>query len=243
MAAIPPLNYIEKGSAMNVTPTRSASVVLTLGLLLNLTAHAATNEMAAATETAVPQTEASDVDYGEMYVVQKKEITKHRWEAAIGYSYGFSNPYRGMHGVNISLDRRIGEYFAVGLAPVFYMNTQKDVARIISAELSAQRVDTLVYEPKYGTYLVAKFSPLSGLLNLLNRNVVGFEMVLDAGAGVMWYKQSTGTNPSLRAGISPHIMFNDKVGLSFGFTSYFDRLRDGSWQNRLETGVNLIAGF
>lgn len=236
MAAPPILNTKYKGSAMNVIPHRSTLIISTFSLLLSFAAHAAT-------EAAVPQLEASDVDYGEMYVVQKKEISKHRWEAGIGYSYGFSNPYRGMHGVNISLDRRIGEYFAVGLAPVFYMNTQKDVARVISAELSAQRIDSLVYEPKYGSYLVGKFSPLSGLLNLLNQNVVGFELILDVGAGAMWYKQESGALPSLRVGVSPHIMFNDKFGISFGLSSYFDRFNDGSWQNRLDTGLQLIAGF
>ncbi len=214
---------------------KQIALLLTLSVLSTV-AHAEQNGSAAALET-------SDVDYGELYVVQKKEVSRHRWVTGVGYSYGFSNPYSGQHGVMLSLDRRIGEFFAVGLTPIYYMNTQKDVARVLSAELSSQRIKSMVYTPKYGAYAVGKFAPLSGLLNLLNQSTVNFELMLELGAGTMWYEQETGALPSLRAAIMPHVMFSNRIGLSFGLISYFDRFRDASWQNRLDTAVNFVAGF
>jgi hypothetical protein len=194
-----------------------------------------------AAQTAV--LEASDVDYGAMYVVQKKQAREHKWETSVGYTYGFSNPYRGEHGFTFALDHRIGQYFSLGVSPIYYLNTQKDVARRLTTELSAQRIDTLVYEPKYGGYINGKFAPLAGLLNVMNKGAVNFELMLEAGVGAMWYQQTSGAMPSVRLAITPHVLFSNNLGLSFGVISYFDRFSDGDVQNRIDTAISFVAGF
>jgi len=185
----------------------------------------------------------SDVDYGELYVIQKMPETDKKWEANITYGYGFSNPYLGIHTVQITTSRRLGEYFRIGFSPIAHFATTKAFTKALNDNLLDANINTEIYHPKYSAIMNFDLIPLSGMINFFNSSSLQFDMIVGFGTGFTKYVGYNRMLPTALIRIMPQFMISKTVGTNFGLQSYYDRFPGGSWQNRLEASIGVITKF
>lgn len=95
-----------------------------------------------------PQSQAQDVDtqgiseleYGELFVSQAKSETPHPWQLGAGYSYGFSNPYLGIHGFHGQLAYQWGRFVQTGVSATFFASQETSLATRLQSELAVQDI-------------------------------------------------------------------------------------------------------
>lgn len=209
-------------------------------LFLALTARAA---YSASTEI-VPTPLApglSEVEYGDLYVIQKKEIPKQNWQLVAGYAYGFSNPYLNIHGAQLQLTRRVWDFIHLGIHSAFFGTTEKDLASKLSTQLGAQGINTLVYRPFYSAQGTLVLVPISGMVNLLSLTAVEFDLPIVIGVGATRYREKDSLVPTYRVGIAPQAMFSPYFGVQLGVQTSFEHFGGGEWQNRFETFLGLVG--
>lgn len=187
--------------------------------------------------------EPGDIDYGELYVVQKRDEVDARWQGGMAYTYGFSNPYLSIHGAQLSLVRRIGQYVGLGVSPTVFVSSQKDVAMQLSQQLGAQNIQTEVFRPTYSAHAVAQLVPLSGMLNWFSASAVDFDFVFTLGGGLARYRQESKAIPSLRLAATPQFQFSSTLGMSAGVQTSLEKFSSGDWQNRIETLIGVVGRF
>lgn len=211
-------------------------------ILLSLCATAA-----CAAEIAESQkVEAQDVDYGEMYVLEKRTTVQNQWGAAINYSYGFSNPYFATHGANLTLSRNFGRYVFAGLAPSFYDTTGNDVPQKLTQELGAQGIETKLFHPKTAEYVIIGVTPLTGMLNWFSSKAVNFNLSLGAGVGGAQYSEIKKTLLSMRFFAMPEVMLTPHFGIQAGVQTSYDRFpvdKGNDWQNRVDVFGGVSTRF
>lgn len=190
---------------------------------------------------AAPQESAADIDYGDLYVVQKREIPKQAWQAVLGYSYGFSNPYIGIHGANLQLTRRVWDFIHVGVYGAFYGANDKDLASRLSATLGAQSIETQIYRPFYTAQATIVLVPLTGMLNWISTSAVDFDLPVILGVGASRYRETTAIIPTFRFGIAPQAMLNPHFGFQLGLQTQFEHFGGGDWQSRFEAFVGVVG--
>lgn len=183
----------------------------------------------------------SDVDYGEMYVIQKQADTQKLWKTNLAYSYGFSDPYNNVHGFQGEISRQLGKFTRLGISPAYYATSSKGVASEISARLGAQGIQTTSFTPNYSGHLTFGVTPLSGLLNWFNTTSVSFDLVAGIGTGVVKYDQESRYSPSIRLFLVPEAMVSNTWGFSAGIQTLFDRMSAGDWLNRVDMIVGAAA--
>ncbi len=188
-------------------------------------------------------TMASDLDYGEMYVVQKHEAPSRPWEASLTYSYGFSNPYIGIHGLGLGVNRQLGDFVIVGFSGSYYANTTSNVSSDIQDKLGGQGISTLVIKPHYSSYANIGLIPLSGILNWFGTKSMNFDLVVGVGGGIAGYHDHAQVLPAIRGFITPKLMLDNVWGLTAGINSTWDRFSSEDWQNRVETTFGVFARF
>ncbi len=184
-----------------------------------------------------------EVDYGDMYVVQKRPGISKKFELGAGYSYGFSNPYLHVHGAQVSGSYRLSEFFSVGVAPTFQATTSKLLAQALQERLKTQNIVTRVYAPRAGGYLTFGIVPLGGILNWFGTGSVPFDLNIRTGLGLAKYVDVDGMLPSFRAALQPSVMVSNTLGFDFGVQYVLDRLPDSDWQNRIESTINVLTRF
>ena len=192
---------------------------------------------------AQPQTPATDLDYGEMYVVQKHEAPANPWEASLSYTYGFSNPYIGIHGVSLGLNRQVGEFALIGVSGSYFAITNSDVLSDIEKNLGVQGVSALVSKPEYSSYVNFGLIPLSGLLNWFGKKSFNFDLVVGVGGGIAGYHNHTSVLASFRGSLTPKLMINQNFGLTAGLITTWDRFAGNDWQNRVDTMFGVLVRF
>lgn len=186
----------------------------------------------------------SDVSYGDMYVIEKREQETRKWGAALGYTYGFSNPYVGVHGTELTLSRKLGQYVGLSLTPTLFMTTDKAVQKDLKEKLSAQDIETSIYRPKHALYASLQLIPISGMLNWFSTNAIDFDLVIGLSGGVIKYDRISQYEPSIKLGITPQFMLSKQLGLYFGVQTAFDRLASSQeWLNRVDTGLGIMSRF
>lgn len=191
--------------------------------------------------TPVPVEAASEIDYGDLYVVQKREIPKQAWQAVLGYSYGFSNPYLGIHGGTLQLTRRVWDFIHLGVYGAYYGATEKDLAARLTTTLGAQGIETQVFRPFYTAQAAIVLVPLSGMLNWISTSAVEFDMPVVLGAGVSRYRETEALIPTFRFGITPQAMLNPHFGFQLGLHTLFEHFGGGDWQSRFEATVGVVG--
>jgi len=182
-----------------------------------------------------------DVDYGDMYVVQKRDISEKQWQGSLAYLYGFSNPYVGIHGTQLSLSHRVTQFLSLGVSPSFYTSTKKSVADEVSNKLGSQNIQVEAYEPYYAGYGVIELTPLSGMLNWFSARAVDFDFVVSLAGGMSRYRQEPRMIPSFRLAASPQVMINQNLGFSTGVQTTFERFSRSDWQNRFDVLVGVVG--
>jgi hypothetical protein len=184
-----------------------------------------------------------DVDYGEMYVLQKRESAEKLWQLGALYSYGFSNPYVAIEGGQLDLSRKLNDFLNVGVSPAFYATAPKKVAGDLTSKLSAQGISTDVYQPEYSNHFFLGVTPLSGMLNWFSARAVDFDLRVTLGAGFAKYKRDSNVLPSLRIGVSPEVMVSKTIGVTAGVQTSFERFPGADWQNRIDAVAGAMGRF
>lgn len=215
-----------------MTPTRSFfghKSAFIFSILLTASA-------AIAAELPNPKIQAQDVDYGEMYVLQKRETVKKPWSASLSYSYGFSNPYFATHGANINLTRNLSDFVFVGISPSFYATSDNDVPRLLTQNLGAQGIDTKLFRPETAAYAIVGISPLTGMLNWFSTKPVNFDFSIGAGVGGIRYSNFDSTFLSIKFFAMPQVMVSNNLGFMAGIQTSYDRFttRNNEWENRVD---------
>lgn len=185
----------------------------------------------------------SDLDYGEMYVIQKHEAAIKRWETAVSYSFGFSNPYINSHGFNLSFNRQLSEFFLIGVSGSYFVNSNSNLTSELQTNLSSQGVTSFIYKPQSNSYLTFTTIPLSGILNWFGKKSMNFDLPIGIGAGIATYYGYTPITPSLRVFVTPKLMFTETIGATAGISSSWDRFSSGDWHNRVETIFGALVRF
>lgn len=206
--------------------------VLALGLFLPAALFAQATSSASA-----------DVDYGEMYVVQKREPVISPWHAGVGYGYGFSNPYFSVHGAQLQLARSVGEFATIGIEPSYFMTSDKGLASSLEQQLAVQNIRTETFKPKYSVALMTGLVPLSGMLNWFSTKPLNFDLNVGLGFAYSKYAAVSSWLPGVRLKVSPQVMLTSAFGVSAGIESSFDRFQDGDWQNRVDVVSGVFTRF
>ncbi len=221
-----------------------AAFLVTFGTASVSSIHAADKPASTASqEKTAPKSVAQDLDYGEMYVIQKHEAPEHPWETSVSYSYGFSNPYYGLHSFGLGFHRQIGHFVLAGVSGSYIATNDNDLTSKMEEELRVQTTNLKVYRPKNNAYVNIGVMPLSGLLNFFGTKAMNFDLLLGFGGGFAGYVGETRLLPSLKIFVMPKLMIDSHFGFGAGLSSSYDRFSASDWQNRVEASLNFLARF
>lgn len=216
-------------------------LLVAFGVTSLSTAFAATKDSSA--ERTSTKSVAQDLDYGEMYVIQKHEAPENPWETALSYSYGFSNPYYGMHSVGLGFNRQIGHFVMAGVSGSYIATNDNGLTNKLEDQLRVQTAGIKVYRPKSNAYINIGVMPLSGLLNFFGTKAMNFDLLMGVGGGFAGYADETRLLPSLKLFITPKIMVDSHFGFGAGLSTSYDRFASSDWQNRVEANISFLARF
>ncbi len=234
-------------SIMSVIQISKKATVLAAGFLFSALSATTSWSAPAQAEPATTEVSAnvlqSDINYGELYLVQKKYMPEKLWMTTLQYAYGFSNPYVGIHGMQLNVGRQIGQFVRLSLQPGYYKTTDKDVAYNIAKELSSDRITVNAYKPQYDMFFNVGITPLTGLLSFFNSSTVHFDLVMGLGGGASKYSNSPSLNPAIRLFIMPEIMISDSIGITTGIQSTFERFSNGRATDGFDNRVDIAFGI
>lgn len=185
----------------------------------------------------------ADLDYGELYVVQKTETAKKRWETSFGYSYGFSNPFLGIHQFSLGFHRLLGDFFFAGIQGSLFVSTTKSLAEDLRNNLQVQNVATHIYDPTASVYAQFGVIPFQGIVNIFSVKSVVFDISTGMGVGIAQYRFESSVNPTLRFFLAPKMMFTPTLGFTASLATNVDRFSAGDWQNRVDAGLGILVRF
>lgn len=200
---------------------------------------------ASAAEISTQKVDAQDVDYGQMYVIQKRDTVEKPYSVNMGYSYGFSNPYFATHGLNLQGNYNVSDFVFVGLSPSFYAAADNDVPSNLIKELGAQGIDTKLFKPTLAAYAIVGVSPLTGMLNWFGTSSVNFDFSVGLGVGGIKYSNLDNMLLSVKLFAMPQVMLTKSLGVVAGVQTYFDRFttKGNEWQNRVDVVGGISTRF
>jgi hypothetical protein len=184
---------------------------------------------------------APEISYGDVYLIEQREQKSGSWQLGAAYTYGFSNPYIAVHGVQPEGNLRLGEFFMIGVAPTVFTTSDKGLASELQRELGLQNIQSKIFRPLYSAHAQVSVLPLSGMLNWFGTNAVRFDLRAGVGFGGTQFSDSTGVAPSAKLFLLPEVHLSRHFGLNAGLQVVFDRLPQSAWQNRVDTLVGVVG--
>lgn len=245
----------------NSRTRQNRSWILGLGLLALGTNIAQAQGEKAKGQAPTPATEApvaasagpeqlplEDVDYGQFYVLQRRVVPR-PYELGINYSYGFNNPFYGIHGVTFQAQRQFGNFFIIGVVPSFFFLTSSDLTTALNGIVTASQQANVVtlsnmYRPKYSVELSVATFPLAGLLNVMNITTKQFDFAVGLRGGIVKYDLEANPGFTIRAFVAPRLMVTEQLGVQASLGFAYDRLpSDGSWLQRIDASIGTFVRF
>lgn len=183
----------------------------------------------------------SEADYGELYVSQAKSQVTHPWQLGAGYSFGFTNPYLGIHGLHAQVAYQWGRFLQTGIEATVFATQETGLASRLQAELAAQDIETKIARPFYTAHMTIAVIPLSGVINLFSVRAVTLELPIQLGIGASRYVGASQLYPSFRMGLTPQAFFTEQLGVQLGLHTQLEHFGGGDWQNRWDAQIGFVG--
>ena len=211
--------------------TAIIGVLMTLGIMTPALAENAETDK---------NTSLNTLDYGRLFMIERREAPTKAWLAAISYKYEFSNPYLSVHGLSLGIDRQIWQFGTAGIRVSKYFNVQNKLYRTISEKLQKDSIMQSVPEPDSSAYATISLVPLSGHWSFFNHSSLPVELCITFGAGTTYYQTST-WRPALLWELKPRIMITNLLGLELGAGQELEAPFSSDPATRTQAGVGLMV--
>ena len=151
------------------------------------------------------------------YQTQSTFGSPSRLEAQLSAGYDFSSPYLGIYAAGGAVYWLANPIWSFGGEADIFGSSLKSAAVGLANELSQYGFSTNAIGPKWDAALLLRFTPLSGMVNLLAAKIMMIDLALIARCGAIEYEQS---NSGPLAGLGVELLL--AVSPSWGIHANID---------------------
>ena len=180
--------------------------------------------------------------YGELLLIEQKEIASRSWQVEASGMQEFSNPYLDISGVSASLKKSIGPFVFVGPEYTRYFVSESEVNKSVSQALRTDTISQTVYRPRSSIFGVASVVPVAGHLNLFSRESLPFELELSLGYGAVQYEKKSSEGAFLWR-VGPRAFMTKTLGLQFQFGQEIESPFSNSKLTKSHARLGLVYRF
>jgi len=174
---------------------------------------------------------ADRVDSDLYYEAEKAFSEKSSWEVRLGAGYDLSNPYLNVFSFQGAAYRLLDPTLALGVEATGYASSTRGSTKTIQQELGRNGFLLESLAPQYKVTFAARFTPISGLANLLSQKIVRADLHLLARAGVVQYK-TVPLGPVVGLGLETQVGLTPQWGLYGAVFWDIEKPGKNDWQQR-----------
>lgn len=161
--------------------------------------------------------------------------TNSRWEARPLFGLDYSDPYAILYSLGAGTSYSVDRTVSLGLEFTTYFTQIRASTRTLDDVLGRFGYRSDVVVPKYSVIAVGRYTPLSGLVNFLSRNVLLADLSLVVHLGTAQYQ--LGFAPVVGTGVEIHIGLTRTFGIAGTFLWEAHLPPQYKWESRV--GVRL----
>ncbi|MEI8347561.1 MAG: hypothetical protein WCG27_08835 [Pseudomonadota bacterium] len=136
----------------------------------------------------------NQVNYGQLYVLEKRKGHEGQWQTGLSYLNEIDNAYQKVDGLLLSADMQFHPYLSGGMELGFNRVQDSQATNKLKAVADIQ---VKTNSPDFTLMPVLTFIPMAGSLVFLGNNQWPFSVPLKLGIGVNYYSQKNMGNTSL----------------------------------------------
>ncbi len=186
----------------------------------------------------------SESTYGNLYVAEDVMANQGHFDLGLSYGSGLGVPQYTLSGVTLNLEYWGTDLFVSRLSIGRFRSTPTTLQSLLNEMLDQNQVALSSLAPETQVSAHLGFSPLHGLLNILGRHVVSYDLIFGAGVGGTKYNSPLPPwAPALDLFVEQKFLLSTRFGVNLGYTQFWEHYTDDTpnsvWLNRgvFEAGV------